>query len=136
MFRAPTWKMSVYFSITSIWLTSITSVTSARLSAVAASRRSPSPSSPRPWKLYGELRGRRPPPPRGRGGARAGRAAARAPAAPTLPAAAPRARARGPAPRLPAPPPAPPAHHAPRRAAVVVAANRGNAHPLKPHHLN
>ena len=38
MLRAPTWKMSAYLSISSIWLTSITSVTSARFSAVAASR--------------------------------------------------------------------------------------------------
>ena len=62
MLRAPTWKMSEYLSISSIWLTSITSETSFRFSAFAASRSSRSPSSPSPWKLYGELRGLNAPP--------------------------------------------------------------------------
>ena len=62
MLRAPTWKMSVYLSMTSIWLRSITSVMSFRFSAFDASRSSRSPSSPSPWKLYGELRGLKAPP--------------------------------------------------------------------------
>src|SRR5919106_2548436 len=54
--------MSAYLAITSIWLRSITSVISFRFSARAASRSRRSPSSPRPWKLYGELRGLNAPP--------------------------------------------------------------------------
>ncbi len=48
--------------MSSIWLTSITSETSFRFSAFAASRSIRSPSSPSPWKLYGELRGLNAPP--------------------------------------------------------------------------
>src|SRR5438067_4535742 len=62
MLRAPTWKMSAYCSISSIWLRSITSVTSTRFSARAASRSIRRPSSPRPWNVYGELRGLNAPP--------------------------------------------------------------------------
>ena len=62
MLRAPTWKMSAYLSMTSIWLMSITSVMSFRSCALAASRSIRRPSSPSPWKLYGELRGLNAPP--------------------------------------------------------------------------
>ncbi len=62
MFRAPTWNMSQYFSISSIWLTSITSDTSLRSCWLAAARSIRKPSSPSPWKLYGELRGLNAPP--------------------------------------------------------------------------
>ena len=47
MLRAPTWKMSVYLSMTSIWLRSITSVMSFRFSAFAP-RRAAGAALPRP----------------------------------------------------------------------------------------
>src|SRR5688572_16063090 len=54
--------MSQYFSMSSIWLISMTSEISLRLCASAARRSICSPCSPRPWKLYGELRGLNAPP--------------------------------------------------------------------------
>ena len=62
MFRAPTWRMSEYLTIISSWLMSMTSDTSFRLWRSAAPRSIRSPSSPSPWKLYGELRGLKAPP--------------------------------------------------------------------------
>src|SRR6185436_14709791 len=62
MLRAPTWKMSQYFSMSAIWLTSITSEITFRLCASAARRSICSPCSPRPWNAYGELRGLKAPP--------------------------------------------------------------------------
>src|SRR5258705_47762 len=62
MLRAPTWKMSLYFAINSIWLMSIPSEMTLRLCASAALRSMRRPSSPRPWNAYGELRGLNAPP--------------------------------------------------------------------------
>ena len=49
-------------TISSSWLMSMTSDTSFRLWRSAAPRSMRSPSSPSPWKLYGELRGLKAPP--------------------------------------------------------------------------
>ena len=48
MFRAPIWRMSAYFSTRSIWLLSITSVTTFNLYWSAAARRRRRASSPNP----------------------------------------------------------------------------------------
>src|SRR4030095_10233934 len=62
MFRAPTWEMSQYLAISSIWLMSMTSEMIFRLCASAALRSIFSPCSPSPWNAYGELRGLNAPP--------------------------------------------------------------------------
>ncbi len=57
MLRAPTWKQSMYGSITSICEISMTSVMTNSPVSLETSRSSLRPSTPMPWKLYGELRG-------------------------------------------------------------------------------
>src|SRR3989338_5898261 len=62
MLRAPICMTSAYFSTSSMSRTSISSVTTLKPVCLATSRRSLSPSSPNPWKEYGEVLGLKAPP--------------------------------------------------------------------------
>src|SRR5215207_954472 len=62
MLRAPSWYMSTYRSISWIWLASMTSEISFSPCWSAPARSMRSPSSPCPWKLYGDDRGLKAPP--------------------------------------------------------------------------
>ena len=57
MLRVPIWSMSAYSATTSTSRASTTSVTTGSPVAARTSERISRPSSPRPWKAYGEVRG-------------------------------------------------------------------------------
>ena len=62
MFRAPIWITSVASTTASTWRGSISSVTSGSPVSSRASCRISSASSPRPWNVYGDVRGLNAPP--------------------------------------------------------------------------
>ena len=62
MLRAPTWKTSATSATASMSRTSISSVTIGRPVCALASSSSRSPSWPRPWNEYGDVRGLYAPP--------------------------------------------------------------------------
>ncbi len=57
MLRAPIWRMSAYFATISTLSGDITSVTIFMPVSSRASSRSLRPSTPMPWKAYGDVRG-------------------------------------------------------------------------------
>ena len=62
MLRAPIWSTSAVSTTSSSWRGSSTSVTSGSPVSSRASARIFSASEPRPWKLYGDVRGLKAPP--------------------------------------------------------------------------
>ena len=62
MFRAPIWMTSATSTTSSTWRGSISSVTIGSPVSSRASRRISSASEPRPWNVYGDVRGLKAPP--------------------------------------------------------------------------
>jgi hypothetical protein len=62
MLRAPIWSTSAVSTTSSTWRGSTTSVVNGSPVTSRASARIARPSDPRPWKLYGDVRGLKAPP--------------------------------------------------------------------------